>query len=489
MAQDEKVIQLITILDQQLRERSSSSIAMYYRKEPTAKVKVAFDSSGTLRVVLDEEQQQWLNEYSDFRGASAEQFEEKIVALRSGLKEDGTTSANSLCTLFFTKLNTTREHGNTNVNVDMYFKTEDLLGLQITEIQRALEGKYTKDYINPKKLAGMVYGQSNINADEEEAGDEVTVYSKLKWMIQNGAKQIILTGAPGTGKTFGAQKIVAELITGDDGALIEEVEHHERYAFVQFHSSYDYTDFVEGLRPYKVPGQTDIGFRLEDGIFRVFCNQARGKDENYYFIIDEINRADLSKVFGELMFGLEENYRGKWFNTQYSSLRYSMAAAGERQPDGSAVDVKFSIPENVIIIGTMNDIDRSVEAFDFALRRRFLWQEVKADEVMEEAVLSMLRDSPMQENDKKALIEAALDLNSTISAVGSAFGLNEHYHMGPAYFGKTRHANVQEAKLEIWELRVASILREYVRGYDAGKIEGFMKACRQAFLGVAKAGV
>lgn len=155
--------------------------------------------------------------------------------------------------------------------------------------------------------------------------------------------------------------------------------------FVQFHPSYDYTDFVEGIRPVAATRDSAVEFRRMDGKFMEFCryvawrNEKRGtKHQKYFFLIDEINRADLSKVMGELMYCLERDKRGKEnpVQTQYSNLPTCFTR--ENLPDyyEDCFEDGFFVPENVVVIGTMNDIDRSVESMDFAMRRRFVWKEV-----------------------------------------------------------------------------------------------------------------
>jgi len=358
-----------------------------------------------------------------------------------------------------------------------------------------------------------------------------SVTKKINSLIENNVKQIVLTGAPGTGKTYMAREIALENVLGKElykeyknlnkekTSLIEghifgedieaaklsdlgnsftaaEIDKCKgRIGFVQFHSSYDYTDFVEGLRPVRDKKSTSISFALKDGIFMRFCNDARGREEKYFFIIDEINRADLSKVFGELMFGLEESYRDKPFKTQYSSLREQMNRKGKH--------VGFSIPKNVFIIGTMNDIDRSVETFDFALRRRFVWVDVVANDMIngsakdynpeESSLASMLKDI-LRPNYIEKLANSAIKLNNCITNNGSAFNLSEHYHLGHAYFGKINIAvpddvndevynGVYEAEKEkLWNFRIEPILREYTRGYKKDEIYSFIKECNTAFM-------
>lgn len=152
-------------------------------------------------------------------------------------------------------------------------------------------------------------------------------------------KNIILQGAPGVGKTFTAKRLAYSIMGERDDSRIR---------FVQFHQSYSYEDFIMGYRPNE-----NGGFELKNGIFYEFCNRARrdsGRD--YFFIIDEINRGNLSKIFGELLMLIEKDYRG-----QKAVLSYS----GE----------EFSVPGNLYIIGMMNTADRSLAMIDYALRRRF----------------------------------------------------------------------------------------------------------------------
>ena len=145
----------------------------------------------------------------------------------------------------------------------------------------------------------------------------------------------------------------------------EQYQSHVK--FVQFHPSYDYTDFVEGLRPVNKDGQ--LGFERKDGSFKVLCKAAlAAPDENFVMIIDEINRGQVSKIFGELFFALDPDYRGPegLVETQYQNM----------VPDGDQFKAGFYVPENVYVIGTMNDIDHSLEPLDFAFRRRFAWREI-----------------------------------------------------------------------------------------------------------------
>ena len=409
-------------------------------------------------------------------------------------------------------------------------------------------------------------------AAQEELVQQFKGYQNPYSSMLIESKNLIFRGAPGTGKSYLAKEIAADIISNGYYEKYTQLsdEQKKQVEFVQFHPSYDYSDFVEGLRP-KVNYDGSMGFELQDGIFKKFVTRARKNYEDsqkskeaiakevsvqesmmdffsgielgvdtfktingneftitsvddkhinisipgnatvnklslsvdevrrmlesevkftkikditaffgktfatqgysydfaiykaikakkgasskaktkttelkkYIFIIDEINRGEISKIFGELFFAIDPGYRGKAgeISTQYSNLH-------------SDPDEKFYIPENVYIIGTMNDIDRSVDSFDFAMRRRFRFVELRADERLE--MLALLDDEDLEAE----AIRRMAALNREIANVED---LNENYQIGASYFLKLKTLSFDQ----LWTDYLQPLLQEYVQGmYD-----------------------
>lgn len=261
---------------------------------------------------------------------------------------------------------------------------------------------------------------------EDDFLDEVFMaeeeYSKLVGILK-AKKNVILQGAPGVGKTFAAKRLAYSVMG---------VKDIDRVMMVQFHQSYSYEDFIMGFRP------STTGFELKKGAFYNFCKKAEiDSDNDYFFIIDEINRGNLSKIFGELFMLIENDKRGIELQLLYS-------------------DEKFAVPANVYIIGMMNTADRSLAMLDYALRRRFAFFEIKPGfetDGFREYKMSL-------DNDKfNKLINCVEKLNSVIASDES---LGEGFCIGHSYFCNFEADKIDnECLYGIVEYELIPLLKEY----------------------------
>ncbi len=332
-------------------------------------------------------------------------------------------------------------------------------------------------------------------------------------------KQVVKYGPPGTGKTYLALQQTESCFNIWKEEFAPENDNYTidtQREVVQFHPSFGYEDFMEGLRPILHNGEAQL--TLQNGVFKEFCRKAgrweidvhklgidtsweeltigelaqykneliasrweyifRVQDSSrrvadavppFFFIIDEINRAELSRVFGELMYCLE--YRGVKgrIKTQYANLNDDKTGMFRDKSEG----YKFFIPSNVYLIGTMNTIDRSVESFDLALRRRFRWEEIMPD-------CKLLRYDLDEHHEEWA--ELADNLENLNKQIGNEALLGTDYQIGHAYLMNLKYLaslSISEVRKQIWDDRIRPLLQEYLRG--TGRSEELIGAFGKAF--------
>lgn len=264
-------------------------------------------------------------------------------------------------------------------------------------------------------------------------------FDALVSLLKN-KKNLILQGAPGVGKTFAARRIAYAMMGEKDDSRIQ---------FVQFHQSYSYEDFMLGYKP------DGDGFVLREGVFYRFCNRAReDKDRPYFFLIDEINRGNMSKIFGELLMLAEKDYRGMEITLAYH-------------------EKPFSVPENLYLVGMMNTADRSLAMIDYALRRRFSFFEMEPGfgsegfRSYQKALGSRTFDS---------LIQRVEELNREIEGDAS---LGKGFCIGHSYFcGQAERADAWMREVVLYD--ILPMLREYWFDEPA-KTERWEKALRGVF--------
>ena len=304
----------------------------------------------------------------------------------------------------------------------------DLVGMEYMKNQQGSFFKLTADEYDI--IMEVIRGENPVvkkdsleTYDRSKFLDEVYVsyedYEQLESLLLR-KKNLILQGAPGVGKTFAAKRL-AYAIMGekDDNRVVQ----------VQFHQNYSYEDFVMGYKPNE-----NGGFELKNGIFYKFCKRAAAdSDHKYFFIIDEINRGNLSKIFGELLMLIENDYRDKPIQMSYR-------------------EEHFAVPSNVYIIGMMNTADRSLAMIDYALRRRFSFYEMKPG--FENTSFSEYVDK-QHDPHLNHLVKAIIELNKVIASDDS---LGSGFCIGHSYLCELgTHYNLES----IVEYDIIPMLREY----------------------------
>ena len=300
--------------------------------------------------------------------------------------------------------------------------------------------KYSEQVNNGDVLTDAAYEEDGIEPDDivEEEEIDYSDYTKEDFLsevfmseedydslyaIFRRKKNIVLQGAPGVGKTYIAKRLAYSMIGKVDT---------ERVMLVQFHQSYSYEDFIMGYRP------DDEGFKLRTGAFYNFCKKAELDIENdYFFIIDEINRGNLSRIFGELFMLIEEDKRGTSLQLLYS-------------------DEQFAVPENLYIIGMMNTADRSLAMLDYALRRRFAFFNIKPG-FETDGFKKYIKG--LKNNKLDNLIYCIENLNNDISTDES---LGDGFCIGHSYFCNLEAEDINDRELSgIVEYEIIPLLKEY----------------------------
>ncbi|NLO77977.1 MAG: AAA domain-containing protein [Methanomicrobiales archaeon] len=317
----------------------------------------------------------------------------------------------------------------------------------------------------------------------KETGVAETMDMTMLEQLLERKKQVIIYGPPGTGKTYKAKHYIdAHSNRPSDANVHSDMEHIPNTRFVTFHPSFAYEDFIEGLRP-ETDDEGCIHYRIEDGVFKGFAQQAfnvllhaaeidkkwaKGKDVPelsneecnlalefvsevpFYLIIDEINRGDISRIFGELITLLEADKRLCEKNCLKTTLPYSKK--------------RFGIPPNLFIIGTMNTADKSISLVDIALRRRFGFLEMMPDSDVLRTLLN--NDDPEVEEIFEIAIAVLEEINEAI--------LEEYdrdHQIGHSYFVKLADEKTPEDACEslrfVWYYEVLPLLQEYF--YDSPK--------------------
>ena len=332
------------------------------------------------------------------------------------------------------------------------------------------EGIFTKNH------QVCIIAKNLLEVNEQDKNELVLLSRFLLRFVNSKAiadtnnPNVIMYGPPGTGKTFSAKSSLDFVCQGDTS----------RYEVLQFHPSFTYEDFIEGIKPKGVSKDGNIRFELVNGVFKNFCIKAKKQPKkDFYFVVDEINRANLSTVFGETLSLLEKDYRHDAENnnnknlirTQYSTLIEDLIKEDDKFKDlAYEIDnneVKFGVPKNVFFIGMMNDVDKSIDAFDLALRRRFKW--IRKDcnyEVIEEETLFKGKE---EFQNIGQYVKACEKLNNYIS---NDLGLGKSYEFGHSFFMKigdiSKFKKISEKNVEdLFNLYLRPTLKEYLRAVFA----------------------
>ena len=337
----------------------------------------------------------------------------------------------------------------------------------------------------------------------EPTKENVFYLSKVLWDIYASRDltsieqpNIILYGAPGTGKTFEVLNNIKVQVKDDS----------DRYVYIQCHPGFGYDDFIEGIKPIGVTDNGSIRFSIVNGLFKELCIRAKNHPENiYYFIADEINRTDISTMFGETLSLIETSYRDNpnsnnfkdrhLLRTQLSNVIAEFIEKGIIKEDDISKyayeyqnkTVYFGIPKNIRFIGMMNDVDKSIDTFDLALRRRFARERKDYDP---NVITDYLLGKEYPEEAVTNYVERCNRLNDFIaSSKNNGLGLGINYKFGHSYFFKIElFNNPKKTKnyfknLDIlFDKYLSFILKEYIRSFkEEDEIDDYLKKAKKLF--------
>ena len=343
-------------------------------------------------------------------------------------------------------------------------------------------------------------------------------------LLSRQKKNIIFYGAPGTGKTYIVKQILDNKNLEDlkennsnENDELEDIEEKESKLidskdivtrYVQFHPSFTYEDFIEGIKPLGIDNNGNLKLGVVNGCFKEFCMLAKANPKKeFYFVADEINRCNLSSVFGETLSLLENDYR--WSDKKENLLQTPLSKVIESIIDNAKNEEKeelikkyafvyknnhvyFGIPQNIHFIGMMNDCDKSIDSFDLALRRRFIWVRKEFDDRV--LYLNLLSREDINDKNINLYVKACKKLNAFITGedYGESIGdkeslrLGKTFEIGHAIFMKIKDLNSKNCKAEreeIWNEHLEPVVKEYLRSsYLESDIDSKLKEARDLFL-------
>lgn len=350
----------------------------------------------------------------------------------------------------------------------------------------------------------------------------ITLYSFLRDLSESGFNSseisdfnninVIFNGAPGTGKTYGVTKGIEKLRRMDNNLFRDD-------KYIQFHPSFSYQDFIEGIKPLGIK-DGNLNLQVVNGVFKEFCIKVKKENEKYYntltvkpnpekpeeffdwphyfFVVDEINRGNLSNIFGETFTLLEGGYRDYDFSGNYTKKSANLVSTALSRVIASidendkliykkiGDEVCFGIPFNIHFIGIMNDVDKSIDTFDLALRRRFRWIAKECDYDVIESVLDA---SGYDSEEVDDYINSCKALNAYITDVkGSVgLGLGKTYEIGHAFFLKIKNVSGRKQitstkKSILFDNYISGTLKEYVRQiFDEREVDAKIVKAKEVF--------